>query len=165
MKSLITLLFTILSFTAYSQFQDTVFVGEKIIAGEMKLYDDRVIVDDGIYEWMVMRHLITGVKTRSVIFVNNTKTYSYTTDINALNFAKAPVFQDMRYHLRNAGTYGIISTSLMIAGGIVTGLGAYVKDPTTTYVGTTIGIGGSVLLFPTFIHLVKAGKVKSYKLP
>jgi len=166
MKTIFTALFFLISVTSFSQQLDTIITdNDKVITGNVQVFEDRILVDDGNYDWMIMKGRIKSVNLRSVVYVNNTKTFNYINDVKALNIPNAPKYKDFRHHLKNAGAYGITSAALIIGGGLISAIGAFSNNRNVTFYGTAIGATGTAFLIPTFVFVLKAGKVKSYKIP
>ncbi|HRN95637.1 MAG: hypothetical protein KF706_07290 [Chitinophagales bacterium] len=132
---------------------DSVFVGNSIYTGNVKVFLDRVSFENenGLF-------VVPKEKVKSIVIKGN----SYT---NAqIKFEDFGQYKDFKYYLKDAATYGIISTCLVSAGAILAGVGAALNKQEILYAGSITAGTGTAFLFPTFIYVFKAAKTKNYKL-
>lgn len=166
MKYTITFILFLFSLCAISQQQDTIITDNgKTITGQLEVFSDRITVDDGQYNWMIMKDRIKSLSVRSVMYKNNVRTINYITDPNALNLPNAPQYKDFKHYLKNGGAYGVTSAVMIIGGSILSAIGAATNDRNVAIYGTAIGATGTAFLIPTFVFVLKAGKAKSYRIP
>lgn len=170
MKTLLTFIFLSPLFL-FSQSDTITLDGTKTVSGKVsKIWQDRISLRDadGI-EYLILKDRITHFKIRSEKKLESGEVgWVYVSDRDKLFSENFPEFKDQKYYLREAGAWGITSAALIIGGGIVSGIGAALKNVNGTDSGLILGGSitasiGTTLLIPTFVFVLKSGKVKSYR--
>lgn len=148
---------------------DTVTVGSTSVIGKMtNNYKDRIIIEtvDGI-NYMIFKERVSSMSVKNKVLVNGMVGYEYAKNMNEINFKGLKPYKDQSFHLKKAGLLGIISSSFMLGGGFISGIGSginYESDRMAVMVvGSIIATVGMCTLVPTFVHVRKAGKVKKVR--
>lgn len=132
---------------------DSVFVGNNVYNGNVKFFSDRLSFENENGLFVVPKEKVKSIVVKGTSYTNA-----------QIKFEDFSQYKDLKYYLNSAGTYGIISTCLVSAGAILTGVGAALNKQDVLYAGSALAATGTALLFPTFIYVFKASKTKNYKL-
>ena len=159
---------------------DTITVdGNRTLTGTtIKLYEDRLTFKDNSgVEYVIMRDRMSSKSILTNTTHNGLWGKEYVHDPRVLFTGVLPEFKDRNYYLTGAGIYGITGSTLIVGGGIIAGIGQYLRNTaynsasqyqqgsSVALVGSIMGSVGTAMLIPTFVYLFKAGKVKSYRVP
>lgn len=149
---------------------DSVTVGGKTYSGKIKkIYSDRFVfrTQDDV-EYLVLKDRLDALKVRDQVVIKGQAAYQYVTDVDYVFSGDHPEFKDQKYYLREAGWNGITAACGIVGGGILAGVGTLLNrndlggDDFITAGSIIAGIG-TAMLIPTFVFVLKSGKVKSYR--